>query len=175
MSKDKKTNLSELRQLDLKEPGDLTIGVVVAKWNLEVTSALYDGCHDTLLHYGIDASNITKIEVPGSYELPMGAKNLLSREKYTAIICLGCVIRGETPHNEYINHSVASALMHLSLASNTPCIFGVLTPLNMEQALERSGGKHGNKGVESAVAALEMISLDQQLDKKSRSIGFLKS
>ncbi len=170
----KKTNLSELKSIQLEKPEDLKVGIVVANWNEEITGTLLKGCLQTLEHYGLKLSNIKRVEVPGSFELPMGAKSLLTREKWDAIICLGCVIKGETPHNQYINSAVSSGLMNLSLASNTPCIFGVLTPLNMEQALERAGGKHGNKGVEAAIAALEMIALDQQLDNKSRSIGFMK-
>jgi len=174
MGKAKKTNLSELREVKLKELDNIKIGIVTAKWNEKITSALTKDCKQTLLEYGITVENIIKITVPGSFELPMGAKLLLSREKLDAVICLGCVIQGETPHNEYINQSVAHGLMNLSLASGKPCIFGVLTPRNMEQAQERAGGKHGNKGVEAALTALEMIELEQRLDKKDRSIGFLK-
>lgn len=174
MSKAKKTNLSELRNINLNEVEKLKIGIVTARWNENITTALSEACEKTLLKNGLDPKNIKKIFVPGSFELPMGAKALLSREKLDGVICLGCVIKGETPHNDYINHSVATGLMNLSLASGTSCVFGVLTPLNMEQALDRAGGKYGNKGVEAALTALEMIELDQTLDKKERSIGFMK-
>ena len=174
MSKNKKTNLSKLREVQLKEIEDIKIGIVTAKWNEDITAALTEGCEKTLVEYGITEDNIFKVTVPGSFELPMGAKSLLSREKLDAVVCLGCVIQGETTHNEYINQSVANGLMSLGLASGKPCIFGVLTPRNMEQALDRAGGKHGNKGIEAALTALEMIELEQQLDKKDRSIGFLK-
>jgi 6,7-dimethyl-8-ribityllumazine synthase len=172
MSGKKKTNLSELREIALKDIDKVKIGLVVAEWNPEVTGSLEKGAIDTLKHYGITGQNIKSIKVPGSFELPMGARIMLKYEKYDAIICLGCVIKGETSHNEYINHAVSTGITHLGLTSGIPCIFGVLTPLNMEQALDRAGGKHGNKGVEAAVAALEMVRLEQQVEKRSKSIGF---
>jgi len=172
MAKPKKTDLSELKEISIRNPEKIKVGLVVAEWNEEITSALQQGATETLLHYGFDKNNLKAVKVPGSYELPMGARSLLKHDKYGAIICLGCVIKGETPHNDYINQAVSTGLTHLSLTSGTPCIFGVLTPLNMDQALERAGGKHGNKGVEAAVAAVSMIKLNQELEKKSRSIGF---
>lgn len=168
----KKTDLSELPEIALVEAGKIKIGLAVARWNEEVTGALCKAAIKTLEHYGVVSKNIEKVEVPGSFELPMGARALLKNDKFDAVICLGCVIKGETPHNDYINHAVSTGLMNLSLSSGTPCIFGVLTPLNMDQALARAGGGHGNKGVEAAVAALQMVSLNKGLHRNSKSIGF---
>lgn len=172
MTVKKKTNLSELKEIKLNSLDDIHIGLVVAEWNDEVTGSLREGAIDVLLHYGISRENIKEVSVPGSFELPMGARSLLKHKKYDAIICIGCVIKGETSHNEYINQAVATGLTQLGLTSGVPCIFGILTPNNMEQALERAGGSHGNKGVEAAVTALSMISLAQSLEKKGKSIGF---
>ena len=111
--------------------------------------------------------------VPGSYELPLGAKYALgSQSKPDAIICLGCVIQGETKHDDYINYTIAEHISQLSLLSGTPIIFGVLTTNNKEQSLERSGGKHGNKGKECAESALKMISLKEKLSQKGNKIKF---
>lgn len=172
MTVKKKTNLSELKEIELSSVENVHIGLVVAEWNNEVTGSLRDGALEALMHYGISRDNIKEVSVPGSFELPMGARALLKHKKYDAIICIGCVIKGETSHNEYINQSVATGLTQLCLTSGVPCIFGLLTPNNMEQALERAGGTHGNKGVEAAVTALSMVSMGQSLEKKGKSIGF---
>jgi 6,7-dimethyl-8-ribityllumazine synthase len=171
-SKDK--NLSNYQKSAIGDCSNLSIGIIVSEWNTEITNALEKSCYNTLIEHGVRNENIFTERVPGSFELPLGAKFLDSQHKLDAIICLGCVIKGETTHNEYINQSVSTALMQLSLLRNKPYIFGVLTPNNMEQALERAGGAHGNKGVEAAVTALQMCMLSKKVYKKDTGIGFNK-
>lgn len=169
-SKDK--NLSATGS-DIKPLQEARIGIVTSRWNEAITFSLRDGCIKTLKEYGLNDSDITQVVVPGAFELPSAAKMLLSHKNYDAIICLGCVIKGETQHDEYINQSVAMGLMTLSVGSGKPVVFGVLTPNNHQQALDRAGGVHGNKGVEAALTAIEMIHLAREIksaDKKT--IGF---
>ena len=167
-----KKNLSPYTDADIPEGKPFTMGVVVSEWNADITHALYEGCRTTLLKHGVMEENIHTVQVPGSFELPAGAKILAGSRRFDAIICLGCVIKGETRHDEYINIAVANGLTTLSLASGIPCIFGVLTPDNYEQAQDRAGGKHGNKGVEAAVTALRMAALRKQLATPGGKIGF---
>jgi 6,7-dimethyl-8-ribityllumazine synthase len=116
---------------------------------------------------------MTQITVPGAFELPSGAKLLLSQLSLDAVVCIGCVIKGETKHDEYISQAVANGIMQLSLMSGKPVIFGVLTPLDMQQALDRAGGKYGNKGIEAAHTALQMIQLQADIKQKDKKgIGF---
>lgn len=169
----KEKNLSEFDQNAVPSGKGLTVGIVTAHWNHNITGKLLEGCKETLLQYEVVADQIHEIIVPGAYELPQGARILLSRHrKLDVIICLGCVIKGETSHNEYINQSVANGLMQLGLTSGTPCIFGLLTPNNMQQAEDRAGGQHGNKGVEAAVTALHMADLTKKEGFPSHKIGF---
>jgi 6,7-dimethyl-8-ribityllumazine synthase len=134
-------------------------GIVVADWNPAITGALEKGAYDTLLAAGALPENITRIAVPGSFELTGGASVLATHGDYNAIICLGCVIQGETRHFDFICQAVAIGLTELTIKFNLPFIFGVLTTDNLEQAEARSGGKHGNKGVEAAVTAIKMAAL----------------
>ncbi len=172
-STQKKQNLSEVDpSIDVDGTG-LRIGIVTARWNKKVTENLKSGCHKTLLKYGVSEDDIVHLYVPGSYELPQGARILLSKNrKINAVICIGCVIKGETDHNNYINSAVANGLVQLGLTSGTPCVFGVLTPNTMEQALERSGGSHGNKGDEAAITAIQMAQLTNQHGLPAHKIGF---
>lgn len=165
-------NLSEFDPQSLPDATDMHFGIVVADWNPEVTHALYQGCYDTLIGQGARPEHIHTAQVPGSFELPVAARMLANRYKLDAVVCLGCVIRGETSHNEYINQSVATGLTQLGIATGKPFIFGVLTPNTLEQALDRAGGKHGNKGVEAAVTALRMAALKRELAAPSKTIGF---
>ncbi|MEM8909538.1 MAG: 6,7-dimethyl-8-ribityllumazine synthase, partial [Bacteroidota bacterium] len=151
---------------------DLRIGIVVSDWNSTITHALYEGCYDTLVKHGVSADQIHTIQVPGAFELPVGAKLLAGQHKLDAVVCLGCVIKGETAHNEYINHAVATGLTNLSIASGKPFIYGVLTPDTAAQASDRSGGKYGNKGVEAAVTAIRMASLKETIKGGKMKIGF---
>ena len=165
-------NLSTYSPDTLPDGSELKFGIVVSDWNEKITHALYNGAVETLQKHGVKEENIRVIQVPGSFELPVGAKMILSKQRTDAIICLGCVIKGETAHNEYINQAVATGLTNLSIASGIPCIFGVLTPNDEQQALDRAGGKHGNKGVEAAVTALRMAGLKKEFSTTKKSIGF---
>jgi 6,7-dimethyl-8-ribityllumazine synthase len=165
-------NLSEYKIESLNAAKEMSFGIVRAEWNDEITTALAKGCIDTLLQEGVLPENIFSVDVPGTFELPAAAKMLASHHKLDAVICLGCVVKGETSHNEYINHSVAFALQQLSILSSKPFIFGVLTPNTYQQGLDRAGGIHGNKGVEAAVTALKMADLKRKLSEHDKKIGF---
>ena len=154
-------NLSDFNKESLPDSSNMKIGIVVSKWNNRITDGLYNGAYTTLIDSGISENNIEKIEVPGSFELIFGAK-LLSRKDVDAIICLGSVIKGETKHFDYVCQAVSNGIKDLNISLDIPVIFGVLTDNTMEQALNRSGGKHGNKGVEAAVTAIKMVHLNQQ-------------
>ena len=133
--------------------------VVVSEWNQTVTEALYSGTLETLMQHGANKANIRKVEVPGSFELSLGAQWMASQTDIDAVICLGCVIQGETRHFEFICNSVAQGLKDVGLKYNKPVIFGVLTTDNQKQALDRAGGKHGNKGDEAAITAIKMLGI----------------
>lgn len=135
------------------------IAIVVASWNEEITEALYEGAVHSLLSSGVKKTNIIRKNVPGSFELSLGALWMAERKDIHAVICLGCVIQGETPHFDYICQAVAYGITEVGLKTKKPVIFGVLTTLNRQQALDRAGGKYGNKGEEAAVTALEMLAL----------------
>lgn len=169
----KKTNLSDYTPLDLNNVEEYKVGVITSEWNDDITFPLEQGCIDTLITEGVTEDNLEKLRVPGTFELTVAAKMLLQQKPdIDAVICIGCVIKGETSHNEYINNAVANGLTQLSLVSGKPCIFGVLTPNDHQQALDRAGGNHGNKGVEAAVTALKMVALKKSLPKQSKQIGF---
>lgn len=131
--------------------------IVMAEWNEEITEALYEGAYTTLVKLGAKKNNITRINVPGSYELPLAAQRVAKKKDIVAVICLGCVIQGETPHFDYICNAVANGIMRVNLDTGKPVAFGVLTTLDKKQALERAGGKYGNKGEEAAVTVVEML------------------
>ena len=160
MSSDLK-NLSSINFLP--DASGLRIGIVVSAWNIEITEALFLGAKNTLLNAGVKDSDIIRKDVPGSFELPLGAKFLLSAIKPDAVICIGCVIQGETRHFDFICQAVSSGIMQLGLENNTPVIFGVLTTGTLQQAIDRSGGKHGNKGVEAAATAIQMALIKKSL------------
>lgn len=143
----------------------MKVAIVVSEWNPEITESLFNAAFETLMANGCKEKNIFRVNVPGSFELPAGAQFVAESKKPDAVICLGCVIQGETRHFEFICHAVANGLIQLSLKYNKPFIFGVLTPNNMEQAKARAGGKHGNKGVEAAITALKMVALGRALLK----------
>jgi len=137
--------------------------IVVARFNDVVTGKLLEGAWQTLAEYGVPDEKITGIWVPGSWEIPPVAQRLARLGDYAAVICLGAVVQGETLHHEYINSEVSRAIMQISLETGVPVLFGVLTCRTMEQALERAGGRAGNKGSEAALAALEMVDLLKRL------------
>jgi 6,7-dimethyl-8-ribityllumazine synthase len=134
-------------------------GIVVAEWNEEITDALFEGAFEALIKLGVKKTNITKVTVPGSYELPLAAQQLAKQKDIAAVICLGCVIQGETPHFDYICMAVANGIMRVNLDSGKPVAFGVLTTLDKKQALERAGGRYGNKGEEAAVTVVQMLGI----------------
>ncbi|MBI4929208.1 MAG: 6,7-dimethyl-8-ribityllumazine synthase [Bacteroidetes bacterium] len=148
-------NPSSNYKVELLFPDSIRIGVVVAEWHPEITEALYQGAEKVLLENGIKKENILRKNVPGSFELPLGAQQLIDKTK--AIVCLGCVIKGETDHYQFICDAVANGIMHVGLKLNIPVSFGVLTTDTVEQAKERAGGNHGNKGEEAAFTSLKMI------------------
>jgi len=153
------TNLSSYNQDDVPSGEKSIVGIVVAEWNKEITSSLLHGAITTLLENKVDEKDIYIQYVPGSYELPFGAETLIDKKKFDAVICLGCIIQGETRHFEFISQAVANGIMQVGLRTQIPVIFGVLTTNNIEQARERSGGKYGNKGVEAAISALKMMQI----------------
>jgi 6,7-dimethyl-8-ribityllumazine synthase len=152
-------NLSDFSNTEVPLAALYSFGIVVAEWNNEITNALYQGAYNRLLKYGALIDNIYTYAVPGSFELTVGADLLLKNSKLDAIICLGCVIQGETRHFDFICNAVANGLSNVAIKYSKPVIFGVLTTNNQQQAIERSGGKHGNKGDEAAVTAIKMAYL----------------
>lgn len=157
-------NLSEYDEQNIPDASGMSFGIVVAEWNRHITHTLYTGCLETLLKHGVLEENIHVAQVPGSFELTVGAKMLEQRYPHSdGVICLGCVIKGETQHDEYINQAVAHGLTNLSITSGKPFVFGLLTVLNEAQALDRAGGKHGNKGIEAAVTAIRMAALKKSM------------
>ncbi|CAL4928022.1 unnamed protein product [Urochloa decumbens] len=138
---------------------ELRFGVVVARFNEVVTNLLLQGAMETFERYSVKAENITVVSVPGSFEVPITAQKLGKSGKFDAILCIGAVIRGDTTHYDAVANSAASGVLNAGLSAGTPCIFGVLTCEDMDQALNRAGGKAGNKGAEAALTAIEMASL----------------
>ena len=137
--------------------GSRKIAIVVSEWNEEITESLYEGAYQALIELGLKAKNITRKNVPGSFELSLGAQWMAQRKDVAAVVCLGCVIKGETPHFDYICQAVANGITNVNLKYNKPVAFGVLTTLNKKQALERAGGKYGNKGEEAALTVVKML------------------
>ena len=150
-------NLSDFSHTTVPNGADYKFGIIVAEWNAEITGALYNGALQTLLSNGVLEENIVSLPVPGSFELTSGAGILLSkRSDIDAVICLGCVIQGDTKHFDFICDAVAQGVTNVSIKYSKPVIFGVLTTNNLEQAQDRAGGKHGNKGDEAAITAIKM-------------------
>ena len=157
----KKINLSEYNTESLPNGSNFSFAIVVSEWNPQITGELYNGAYDTLVENGVNPSKIVTKTVPGSFELSFGADALARSGKFDAVICLGCVIQGETRHFDFICNAVANGITNVSIQREVPVIFGVLTTNNMQQAIDRSGGKHGNKGVEAAVTALKMAEFNK--------------
>ena len=150
-------NLSDVRLNASADFSKFRFAIVVAEWNEQVTEALYSGAYQTLLDAGADRERIERVNVPGTFELSLGGQWMAERGDIDAVICLGCVIQGETRHFDFICDAVANGITNVNLKYNKPVIFGVLTTDNMKQALDRAGGKHGNKGDEAAATALKML------------------
>ena len=156
---EKKKNLSEFTPFEFSSANKTRIGIVVSEWNDRITDSLFKGAEESLLEHGILKENILVKHVPGSFELPLGAQWMLDKTSVDAVICIGCVIQGETRHFDFISQAVADGIMNVGLKFSKPVIFSVLTCNTIEQAEDRAGGKHGNKGVEGAVSALKMLEL----------------
>jgi 6,7-dimethyl-8-ribityllumazine synthase len=150
-------NLSVYNPDTVPNAKDMTFGIVVSEWNNTVTDALLKGAVETLTKYGAKEDNIHIRRVPGSFELIFGANQMVNSEEVDAVIILGCVIKGETPHFDYICMGVTQEIARLNADCDIPVIYGLITANTMEQALDRCGGKHGNKGIECAVTAIKMI------------------
>ncbi|HEX6539558.1 MAG TPA: 6,7-dimethyl-8-ribityllumazine synthase [Candidatus Dormibacteraeota bacterium] len=148
----------------------LRAGIVVARFNELVSQRLLDGAVDTLLRHGASDEHVTVVWVPGSFEIPIAARTLAEQGGVDAVVCLGAVIRGETAHFDYVAGEAARGVAAVHAATGVPATFGVLTVDTLEQALDRAGGKHGNKGADAAVAAIEMVSLLREL-RRPRAAG----
>jgi 6,7-dimethyl-8-ribityllumazine synthase len=155
-------NLSEFDASTLPSSKNMRFAIIVSEWNKEITESLLKGAYDTLLKSGTSTGNILVEHVPGSFEIPYAAKLIAEKMKPDAVICLGCVIQGETRHFDFICQAVTQGITELNLRFNIPFIFGILTTQNIEQARQRAGGKHGNKGVEAAITAIKMAALKRK-------------
>ena len=158
-------NLSAYDPEIVPDAGEMRFGIVVSDWNMEVTWALLKGAIKTLKKHGAKEKNIIVKHVPGSFELTLGAQFLAEYDDLDAIICLGCVIQGETPHFTFICQGVTQGITQLNMEYNIPFIFGVLTTSDQQQAVDRAGGKLGNKGDEAAVTAIKMAALQRDIQK----------
>jgi len=158
-------NLSLYDPESIPDASEMRFGIVVSDWNSEVTWSLLEGTVSTLKKHGATDKNVVVKHVPGSFELTIGAQFLAEYDDIDAVICLGCVIQGETPHFTYICQGVTQGITQLNLEYNIPFIFGVLTANTQQQAIDRAGGKHGNKGDEAAVTAIKMAALQRDMEK----------
>ncbi|MGM5630161.1 6,7-dimethyl-8-ribityllumazine synthase [Apibacter raozihei] len=157
------TNLSAYDKKILPNAETFRFGIVVSDWNSEVTHNMHKGALETLLDLGAREKNVETIFVPGAVELVYGASQLCKKNNYDAIIVIGCVIRGETAHFDYVCSSVTQGVTHLNTHTDTPVVFCVLTDDHLQQSLDRSGGKLGNKGIEAAVVAVRMADLKSKI------------
>ena len=156
-------NLSSYDSNNVPSAEGFHFGIIVSEWNHEITSELLKGALQTLIKLGAREENIHVNWVPGSFELTFGAKSLAQSTKVDAVLCLGCIIQGDTPHFTYVCQGVTDGITRLNLQFDIPFIFGVLTTLTLEQAQERAGGKLGNKGDEAAVTAVKMVHLRKSI------------
>ena len=158
-------NLSAYDPKKVPDATEMRFGIVVSDWNQKVTWALLEGAVNTLKKHGAKNKNIVVKHVPGSFELTLGAQFLAEYDDLDAVICLGCVVQGETPHFTYICQGVTQGITQLNMEYNIPFIFGVLTSNTDQEATDRAGGKHGNKGDEAAVTAIKMAALQHEMEK----------
>ena len=142
----------------------IKVGIVCARFNEFIVSKLLSGCEDVLVRHGVDPDDISVAWVPGAFEIPLIASKMAKSGKYDAVICLGAVIRGSTSHYDLVCNEVAKGIAQVSLASDVPVMFGVVTTDTIEQAIERAGTKAGNKGYDCALGAVEMVNLIQEID-----------
>jgi 6,7-dimethyl-8-ribityllumazine synthase len=159
-------NLSDYDPDIIPSASGMKFGIVVSEWNHEITGSLLRGAVDTLIRHHADKNHITVKHVPGSFELTYAAKMLAGTGQFHGIICIGCIIRGETPHFDYICQSVTQGITMLNTQYQIPFVFGVLTVNNLQQAKDRAGGKYGNKGDEAAVTAIKMVSIQKEISGK---------
>ncbi|HDZ41991.1 MAG TPA: 6,7-dimethyl-8-ribityllumazine synthase [Bacteroidetes bacterium] len=157
------SNLSEYDPGKIPTAVDMSFGIVVSDWNRDITWKLLEGAVSILKKHGVKGDNIVIEHVPGSFELPLAAQLLAEYKNVDALICLGCVIQGETPHFTYVCQGVTQGITQLNLKYNKPFIFGLLTTDTLQQAIDRSGGKHGNKGDEAALTAIRMVDIIRRL------------
>jgi len=157
-------NLSDYNPATMPDASSMKIGIVVSEWNNDITFKLLEGAHSALIKNGVDSENIMISYVPGSFEVVFGAKLMAERTDVDAVIVLGCVIRGETPHFDYICSGVSQGVMTLNIKYHIPFIFGLLTNNNMQQSIDRAGGILGNKGTEAAITAIKMVALNKSKD-----------
>ena len=160
---DKKQNLSDYNTDTIPNAEDMSFGIVVSEWNPEITNALKKGAVEAFVKHHVLEENIIIEYVPGSFELPLAAQWMLAHLEVDAVICLGCVIQGETRHFDFICQGVTNGIVQLNQAFGRPVVFGLLTTNNNQQAIERAGGKHGNKGVEAAITAIKMVDLGRKI------------
>lgn len=165
-------NLSVFEGTEIPNASEMKFGIVWAEWNHGITSALMQGTYDTLVKHGAKKENITVKTVPGAFELTLGAQYMAELSNVDAIICIGCVIQGDTKHFDFICDAVAKGITNLNIKFNMPVIFGVLTVNTQQQAEDRTGGKHGNKGDEAAVTAIKMLGMKKSFDENRTKVGF---
>ena len=144
-------------------PEGMKVGIVASRFNEIIVNKLLGGAVDGLVRHGVDEQNITAAWVPGAFEIPVIAKKMAESGKYDAVICLGCVIRGQTSHYDYVCNEVSKGIAQVSLQTGIPVMFGIVTTENIEQAIARAGSKAGNKGYDCALGAIEMVNLHRQL------------
>lgn len=156
-------NLSDYDIKSVPNAKKMRFAIVVAEWNINITSNLLKGAYDTLIKQGAQKKNITIKYVPGSFELPIGAQTIIEKTDVDAVICLGSVIQGDTKHFDFVCQATALGIKDVALSYNVPVIFGVLTDNTLQQAIDRSGGKHGNKGDEAAITAIKMVQFQKEV------------
>ena len=160
-------DLSSYDPSSVPSASEMRFGIVVSDWNTDVTMALLNGALDTLIKYGVTVDDIIIKHVPGSFELTLGAQWLAEYDDLDGVICLGCIVQGETPHFTYVCQSVTQGITTLNMEYNIPFIFGVLTTNTYQQAIDRADGKHGNKGIEAAITAIKMAALQRDMEEAS--------
>lgn len=158
-------NLSQYDFDSVPDASSMKFGIVVSEWNTKITEALLEGACNTLEKHGAKQENIIITRVPGSFELTFGAKMMIEEAEVDAVMALGCVVRGDTPHFDYVCQGVTAGITSLNVDYDIPVIFGLLTTDDMQQALDRAGGKHGNKGDEAAITSIKMIDFYRKLEE----------
>ena len=165
-------NLSNYDKNTLPSAKDFRFGIVVSEWNDKITNGLFNGAEAALLDCGAKPENIIRWDVPGSFELIYGAKKMIETQNLDCVITIGCVIKGETMHFEFVCEGVTQGVKDLNIKSDVPVIFCLLTDNTEQQSIDRSGGIHGNKGTEAAIAAIKMAALRKKASQKENPIGF---